>query len=459
MVKWLTELKNEKVNKNSIISNVQVIRSIIAENNKEKLFDKLQDMHLADVADIIEDLNRRERKKIITLASSFINSEILFYLKEKYKKQIIQWLGTQHFKESIEQLSNEDIFSIIRTLDKETQKKFLFFLPAKREKIIKLFLTYPQTSIGHCMSVDFIAVPQKFSIHQTLETISKKNDLPENFSECFVVDYKNKPVGIVALKDIIDAPLNDNISKYMDPDIIPVEVFKNKDSVINVLNKYKIICAPVVSNKGEVIGILRSDDLLEIVSEEVSEGILDVGGISFDDTQISFLSGCFMRLRWIFLTTINASFSPLVLNCFKDVMQHTISLAVLMPLVTSIGGVVGIQTVSVTIRDFAQGHLRPQTFLKTILREASMGLINGLILGIVLGIIISFSFHDIRLGFVLSLAMLFCMTWAAFIGAALPIAASKLGFDSAISSGPVVTTIADVSGFAIFLSLAKLILL
>ncbi|MDR0632787.1 MAG: magnesium transporter [Holosporales bacterium] len=434
------------------------VKQAISDENLAQIFEILKRLHIADLADVIEGLRQAEKEKLVFSAGEFITAELLLNLQEAFRPQIIDLLGTQHFKESSPQLSNEDIFCLIQSFEEDVQQQFLEFLPVKRRKVIGLFLTYPEDSIGRCMSVDFIAVSREASVFQALEDAKRKTDLPENFAEFFVVDDKGHPIGVVFVKDVIAAPVSDNITKYMHTDIIPIDVNMKKEEATLIFNKYGIVRTPVLSPSGKIAGILRSDDILTIVSENLSSGILNVGGVS-DSAQGTFWRGCFSRMRWIAVTVINASFSPLVIDFFQDIIQQVICLAILMPLVASIGGVVGIQSVSIIIKEMSEGTLLEKNFIKTTIRELLLGMVNGVVIGIALGCVVAAFWGSLKLGTVLSTAMFFSITWAAFIGSALPILCYKLGFDSAICSGPIVTTITDVSGFAIFLSLARLVLI
>jgi magnesium transporter len=439
-------------------SSLKAVKRAISEENPAQTYGILKRLHIADLADVIEGLRQGEREKLVLSAEDFITAELLLNLQEIFRPQIIELLGIQHFKESVGQLSNEDVFSLIQSFDEDMQQQFLEFLPVKRRKIVGLFLTYPESSIGRCMSVDFIAVSQGASVAQALEEAKRKTDLPENFAEFFVVDDKGRPIGVVFVKDVISAPPSDNITKYMHTNIIPIEVNMKKEEATLIFNKYSIVRTPVISSNGKIAGILRSDDILTIVSENLSSGILNVGGVSTDSAQGAFWRGCFCRMRWIAVTVVNASFSPLVIDFFQDIIQQVICLAILMPLVASIGGVVGIQSVSIIIKELSEGTLLEKNFVKTTIRESLLGVVNGVVIGIALGCVIAAFFGNIQLGMVLAAAMFFSITWAAFIGSSLPILCYKMGFDSAICSGPIVTTITDVSGFAIFLSLARLVL-
>lgn len=425
------------------------------------LLELLGKMHLADIADVIEDLSPNDQTRFIHAAAPIIDAELLFNLKESFRQKILDQLGFQHFKKSIPELSNEDIFTLIEEFEAPMQEQFLNLLPIRRRKIIRLYLTYPEEAVGRYMSVDFITLSPKDTVAKALEVIREKTDLPANFSEFFLVNSAKHLVGIVFLKDILQAESDLPLKQLALEELITIYDNQSKAEASALFSKYKSLRVPVLSASGahadEVVGILRSDDILEIAFEEVSEGILNVGGVSSDPPS-TFWRGCFMRLRWIALTVINALFSPLIIDRFQSVVAHVAPLAALMPLVASIGGVVGIQTVSVILKEYAEGGLRPHNPRKarrSILRESAMGLLNGLVIGFLLGGLTTLWYSDRQLGCVLSMAMLFSMTWAALIGASLPILSIKFGFDANLSSGPIITTLTDVSGYVIFLSMAK----
>lgn len=416
-------------------------------------------LHIADLADILEDLTPLQRSEFIEMAKSFLDAELLLNVHESYRQQVIELLGFDHFRPSLVQLSNEDIFTLIEAFDELTQEQFLALLPLARQKSVRLFMTYPESSVGRYMSVDFLKFYEDDSVKKVLDAVKSDDNLPENFSEVFIVDRTQRPIGTVFLKDILTARGDAPLSAFINGDTLPVLATADKKEASALFNKYRSVRVPVVDGKGVLVGILRSDNILDIVFDESSERILDIGGMSSDGSDDSFWKGCFSRLRWIAVTVLNASLSPLVIQAFSDVIENVICLASLMPLVASIGGVVGIQSVSVIIKEFAEGSLRSRHFGRPIIREVGMGLINGVIIGLLMGSVATLWLGDAKVGFVLFLAMFASMTWAAFVGTALPIAASRVGLDSSLCSGPIVTTLTDVSGFALFLVLAKIILM
>lgn len=419
----------------------------------------LSTLHIADLADILEDLSLAQRSEFIETAKTFLNAELLLNVHESYRQQVIELLGFEHFRPSLQDLSNEDIFSLIEAFDELTQEQFLTLLPPLRQKSVRLFLNYPESSVGRYMSVDFLKFHEADSVDCVLKAAQQDSNLPENFSEVFIVDQKGHPMGTVFLKDLLNAPKESMLTTFVHRDVLPITASSDKKEASALFSKYRCLRVPVVDEKGSLVGILRSDNILDIVFDENSERILDIGGMPSEHSDDPFWPNCFSRLRWIIVMVLNASLSPLVIQTFNNVIEQVSYLASLMPLVASIGGVVGIQSVSVVIKEFAEGNLRAKHFGKPIFREVSMGLLNGLVIGLIVGGAAALWRHDIKIGVVLGLAMLTSMIWGAFAGTALPILASRLGFDSALCSGPIVTTLTDVSGFAIFLTLAKLILI
>lgn len=419
----------------------------------------LEKLHIADLADIFEDLPPHLRDEFLEWGQNWVDAELLLNIHESYRQQVIEVLGFEHFRSSLPELSNEDIFTLIEDFDELTQTSLLSLLSPARARSVRLFLNYPESSVGRYMSVDFLQCPDTATVQSVLNLIEGTQNLPENFAEIFVVDATQTPVGVVFLKDLVNAPLEASIEPYIDRDIHPISTAASKEEASSLFSKYRSVRVPVVSPKGKVVGILRSDNVLDIVFDENSERILDVGGMPVDQPADSFWQGCFGRLRWIAVTVLNASLSPLIIQAFSGVIEKVICLASLMPLVASIGGVVGIQSVSIMIKEFAEGHRPSQRFGQSIVREVAMGFVNGLVIGVVIGLVAALWLGDMKVGVVLCLAMFASMTWAAFVGTALPILSAKLGFDSSLCSGPIVTTLTDVSGFALFLSLAKLILI
>lgn len=414
--------------------------------------------HPADIADLIEDLNHHYRHKLLDLVPELIDAMVLMHLEGNFKTEVIRYLGAEHFKKSLKQLQEEDIIELVESLGPSEQLQLLKIVPNSHQVAVDLLLEYEEDSIGRSMSLDFIAIPSDWTVEKALKYIKNHANLPENCSEIFVVNKSYSPIGMIALTTLISSDPNELIAEIVNCDIITVNSNSDQEKAYALFNKYHFAHLPVIDNSGRMIGILRADDILKIVEEEVTEDILKLGGAPEEEQNEHIFLNCFARLRWLSISIINAIFSPIVISLFESKIQQVISLAALMPIVGSLGGNVGVQTVSVVIKAFSSKRIREEQYLSMVLKETTIGCINGLVLGIFLGIMTFFWQKDIALAVVLGSALLFCSTWAAFIGSLLPILFEKLGFDVALSSGPLVTTITDVSGYAIFLSLASFLL-
>lgn len=451
----MKKIKLRHINKKTF----NAIYNSLRTNADKKIKEYLSKRHPADIADLIEDLNYRYRQKLLDIAPEAIDATVLLRLEGGFKSEVIRYLGVEHFRKSINKLQEEDIIELIESLSPSEQLQLMKIIPNSHQVAVDLLLEYEEDSIGRSMSLDFISIPNSWTIGKALEYIRNHNDLSENCSEIFIVNEAYNPIGIVALTALISTEPSELISNIVNYDIITVNSNSDQEKAYALFNKYHFAYLAVVDNIGRMVGVLRADDILKIVEEEVTEDILKLGGAPEESENLSFFWNCFARLRWLSVSIINAIFSPIVISLFANKIQQVISLAALMPIVGSIGGNIGVQTVSVVIKAFSSKQIREEQYFQIILKESMIGLINGCIIGIFLGIMTFFWLKDVSVSVILAAAMLFCSTWAAFIGALMPIVFEKLGFDVALSSGPLVTTITDVSGYTIFLGLATIFLI
>jgi magnesium transporter len=434
---------------------LSIVCDALQNGEAEKLHQELAKAHPADIADLYEDLSGKYRMKFLDIGSNMIDSKVLKYLSDAYRGEVIKYLGVVHFKESLREWHSDNIVELMESIDPYEQMQMIKAIGDTHRLAIDTFTKYKKDSVGRNMSLDFILVPGFWTVEKTIFYIKSLDDVSSSCAEVFIVDDSISPVGIVSMSAIISSDKGEIIDKIANhDDIITINANADKEEAYASFSKYKFLHMPVVEDSGRMVGILRADDILKIVEEEVTEDYLNLGGVHQKEVSGSVALACFMRLRWLSVSLINALFSPMIIHLFQDSIQKTISLATLMPIVGSIGGSIGIQAVSVTIKAFSSEHLRERQLLKTGFKEMMIGSVNGLLFGIFLGILAMFSFGSGILGVVLGASMFFCATWAACVGAFLPIIFHKLGYDVALSSGPLVTTITDVSGFFIFLSIA-----
>ncbi|MDR2107090.1 MAG: magnesium transporter [Holosporaceae bacterium] len=421
----------------------------------KELREKLADLHPADIADLYEDLGDARRKKFLDAIPDMINAEVLLHLEDTCKSEVIKQLGTDHFRPSLDVLQSEEIIELIESLAPREQMYFMNIIRNTRRDALNLLTEYSEDAVGRSMSLSFLSVPYSWTVEEAIAYIKSRN-VADDCSEIFIANDMQNPVGVIPISTLIAAGKEEILKDIASYDIITLNANLDQEKAYALFSKYRFLHIPVVEKSGKMVGVLRADDVLKIAEEEAKEDYLKLGGLSEGAIADPFWKACFTRLRWLSVSILNAIFSPLIIYLFRDSIQQTISLATLMPIVGSIGGNIGVQAVSVVIKAFSSERLREQKHLKIVLKEAGIGSINGLVIGTFFGISAGIWFGSAILGIVLAAAMFFCSVWAAFTGALLPVVFDRLGYDSALSSGPLVTAVTDISGFVIFLGLAAL---
>ncbi len=441
------------------ISNIVNNESYSDELKIKKISHTLSNKHPADISDVIEDLDSDSRQIFFKLTPKLVDSRVLVNLVNPYRTKTIAFFGLDHFKNSINLLKKDELIELVEQLNVKDRKQFVEMMPKKLKDIVKFLMAYPENSVGRNMSFDFILISENFSVEETLKYIKEKKDTPDSCSEIFIEDDDHKLTGLISLTRLLKANKKKKLKDIESPDIVEIAATDDQEIAYNLFNKYHFVRLPVVDNNNHMIGLIRSADLIDIAQEEITEDFSQLTGTSEnDEINAPLISSCFNRLRWLSLTVINTLLSPFIISLFQDTIKQTVALAVLMPIAGALGGNIGIQTASVVIKAFSTEEFREAQYSKVIKKETLMGVFNGLMIGLMLGAAVLFWFNDIKLSSLLFGTMVFCATWASFIGVALPITFYHFGYDSSLSSGPLITTITDVSGYIAFLGLAHIFL-
>ena len=425
----------------------------------KRIFCTLRNKHPADISDVIEDLDSDSRQIFFKLVPQLVDSRVLVNLVNPYRTKTIAYFGLEHFKNTIHLLKKDELIELVEQLNVNERKQFVEMMPKKMKAIVKFLMAYPENSVGRNMSFDFILVSENFSVEETLKYIKEKKDAPDSCSEIFIEDENHRLTGLISLTRLLKSPKKKKLKDIESPDVIEIAATDDQEVAYNLFNKYHFVRLPVVDSNNHMIGLIRSADLIDIAQEEITEDFNQLTGTSEDD-EISapLISSCFKRLRWLSFAVINTLLSPFIISLFQDIIQQTVALAVLMPIAGALGGNIGIQTASVVVKAFSTEEFREEQYSKVIKKETLMGIFNGLMIGLFLGAAVLFWFHDFKLSLLLCGTMVFCATWASFIGVALPTIFYHFGYDSSLSSGPLITTITDVSGYITFLGLAHIFL-
>jgi magnesium transporter len=421
-----------------------------------KLRDLALPLHEADLADLIELLRPEQRTMLIATLGEDFDAATLPELDEAVRDQVLETMPSEQVAEALQQLDSDDAVYVIEDLDKEEQTDILAKLPHFERLALERSLEYPEDSAGRIMQTDLIAVPPFWSVGQTIDYMREAEDLPDRFYELFVVDPAYHLLGSVALNSLLRAKRPTSIDAVTERDIHPIPVEADQEAVARQFERYNLTSAPVVDGGGRLVGVITADDIVEVVQEEASEDILRMGGVAGERVSDSVWRTASHRFTWLFANLITAILASFVISLFEATIEQMVALAVLMPIVASMGGNAGTQTMTVAVRALATQDIGPANALRVVWRESAVGLLNGLLFAVIMAAIAFFWFGSDKLGLVIGVAMVVNLLAAALAGILIPLGLDALGLDPAIASGVFVTTVTDVVGFFAFLGLAAL---
>ncbi|PSL21844.1 magnesium transporter [Shimia abyssi] len=428
--------------------------------DRQRLLDLLEPLHAADIADILEQINAYDRRRLVLLYDREFDGEILSELDESIREEIISVLKPQVLAEAMRELDSDDIVDIVEDLDEPQQEAILDQLEDADRVAIEQSLSYPEFSAGRLMQRETVCAPEHWTVGETIDFLRNAEDLPAQFYHVILVDPRMKPIGNVTLGKLMSSRRDVAMKDILEEVFQVIPVSQDEGDVAYAFNQYHLISAPVVDEDDRVVGVITIDDAMAVLDEEHEEDILRLAGVS-DESSISdtILSAARGRATWLFVNLLTAILASLVIDVFAETIDQMVALAVLMPIVASMGGNAGTQTMTVAVRSLATRDLTAQNALRVVRREISVGAINGILFGFIMALVAGFWFGTPMLAVVIGVAMLFTQIAAALGGIAIPMALDRAGIDPALASGPFVTTVTDVVGFFAFLSLASWVLL
>ena len=420
----------------------------------------LEDLHPADVADLMGFLTSEHRAVVVQWLPPELLAETLPELDDGIREEVLERVPHLTLAEALQELESDDAAAVVEDLEKDQREKVLAAMPETDRAAIESSLGYDEDSAGRLMQREVMAAPQFWNVGDTIDHIrSQDEDLPELFFDIYVVDPMNRPVGGVAISRLLRSPRATPLAELMEP-INEIDVGQDQEEVAYVFEKYNLISAPVVDSSGRLVGQLTVDDVVHIIQEENREDILRLAGVSEEEDRssgvIDIVRG---RVPWLGINLFTAVLGAAVIAVFEGTIQQIVALAVLMPIVSAIGGNAGTQGLAVTVRALATRELNKSNALRTFWREMAVGMLNGLVLAPLTGIAAGIWSQDWRLGAVITVAMIMNLLVAAAVGVLTPLTLSKLKFDPAVSSSVFVTATTDFFGFLIFLGLATVVLL
>jgi len=426
--------------------------------DEARLRELVEALHPADVADLMGFLSPAYREALIPLLAPGDLAEILTELDTNIRETVLESVATDTLASALGDLDSDDAADVVDDLEDDKRDAVLAAMSEGDRTAIQTSLAYGEETAGRLMQREVIASPPFWTVGQALEHVRQAPDLPELFFDVYVVDPSFRPLGAAPLSRLVTAKPDTLMTQVMEP-VIEIAIDMDQEEVAYAFEKYRLISAPVVDAGGRLVGQITVDDIVGIISEENQEDILALAGVSDTGRDASIMEMAQSRFLWLFVNLGTAIVASSVIALFQASIVKLVALAVLAPIVASMGGNAGTQTLTVAVRALATKELSAANMLRTIWRETAVGVMNGFLFAVLIGAVAGFWFHDAPLGLVIGLAMVIELFAAALAGILIPLGLEKLGYDPAVSSAIFLTTVTDVVGFFSFLGLAVLILL
>ena len=447
------KIKDKNVNFEFNKEYIKVVKEKIINNDAIFINNSFKEMHPADAADIIEHLTENDRENLIKLSSFKIDPEVFIELNESIQSEIVKYLPINSITDIIKNLESDDAIKILENLDEKNKETLLNSLPPKDRFALKESLSYPEDSAARLMQREFTAIPNNWSVGQTIDYLRENKDLPDEFLEIFIVDSEFKPIGTVPASKVLRTSRESKMQSIMLETQLSIPVDMDQEEVGHIFENYNLNSACVVDKSNKLVGMITSDDMLTVLKEEAEEDTLRLAGVGDEEITDGVFTKTKRRFNWLLLNLLTAFLATWVISIFGATIEQMVALAFLMPIVASMGGNAGMQTLAVTVRAIATNDLSENNFVKTVTKEFAIGVLNGIIFAIISALIVQLWFKDIYLSLIISISMVLNMIVAGLFGILVPVSLKRFNVDPAIASSVFVTTITDVIGFLSFLGI------
>ena len=469
MLKSLTKIFNKRTDYEKLKKEIAPVPpkfiNALMDSINLGLIDKTQsflsDLSSGEIANIIEQLDAGDRKKLIFFLGSSIEPEIILELDKEIRNEIISVVGEHTFLDVVSKLDRDDLIVVLEELDQDKRGQYLKLLPKKSQReLVKKGLKFPEDTAGRIMSTNVVSVSASWTIGKTLKFLRQKKELlPDDIYEVYILDSKRKPIGTLNLNTIVRSSSSTIVKDIMNTQFKTIPIDTDQEEIALGFKQNNLISAPVTDKSGKIVGQINHDDIIDIIEEEAEEDLLRLSGVQSGDTYSAVLQTIKSRFGWLLINLFTAIAASFVIGIFETSLKQVVALAILMPIVASMGGNAGTQTLTVAVRALALREITRANALRVIGKEFAVGAINGLIFALIIGTIASYWFQMPLLGFVIAAAMILNLIIACLSGILIPLILDKTGIDPAIASTVVLTTITDIFGFFTFLGLGSIYLL
>ena len=436
---------------------------LLENGNEQDLKIHLEGFHHSDLADAFGLLPKNLRLRLLDSVKEELDPDLLFELEDHLRHEITDNLSVQEVAEVITEMDSDEAVQVLEDMDEEDREEILNKVPDEEREDIEIGLAYPEDSAGRRMQTELVSVGNDWDVGKTIDYLREEEELPEEFLDVFVVDKEGQPIGVISLSRILRSPRPTLMREICDETqvIVPAEMVQ--EEVALLFEKYDLTTAGVVDQKGKLLGMITVDDVMEVAREEFEEDVLRLGGVGEETVDDGVWESSTKRFTWLLVNMGTAILASLVISLFDATLEQMVALAVLMPIVASMGGNAGTQTMTITVRALATKELTAYNAFRTVRKEMIVGFLNGCLFAAVAGLVTYIWFYELEhselLGGIIAGAMIINLVVAGVAGVALPLMLERMRIDPAVASGVFVTTVTDVVGFFAFLGLASLVLL
>ena len=437
----------------------ELVESLVEKQNVTELRIKLDQMHPADVAYVLEALPLAERLAVWDLVKAERDGEILLEVSDAVRETLIAHMETKELVAATEQLDTDEIADLAPDLPREVMQDVFRSLSAEERDQLRSAMSYPEDTVGGLMDFDMITVRDDISVEVVLRYLRRLDEMPDHTDQLFVVDRQEHLRGLLSVSRLLVTDLDTPVTAIMDPAAVKLSPDEKAQDGALAFERYDLVSAPVVDGQGKLIGRVTVNSVVDFIREETDSEKLSAGGLrEEEDLFASVWSSVKNRWTWLAINLVTAFIASRVIGIFEGSIEKVVALAALMPIVAGIGGNSGNQTITMIVRALALGQITVANARKLFAKEIGVSFINGLIWGSVVGLFAFFIYHKWQLGLVMTGAMVLNLLLAAVMGVAVPLTMQKLGRDPAVGSSVMITAITDSGGFFIFLGLATLFL-
>lgn len=438
--------------------------SYIDQRNDDLAKEKLASLQPADIAELLEELETSQQHWLISLLDNETAALVLNELDSDLSSELLACLNEERVSEILEEMPLDDAADLLGELSDKEQSRYLDLLESEDQQDVRELMEYREDTAGGLMTFDYVAIREDITAAKAIEVLRETAPDAETVYYVYVINTENQLVGVISLRELIIAAPDAMIHSIMRRNVVSVPVDMDQEEVARIVSKYDFLAVPVVDHDKSLLGIITFDDVIDVIHEEASEDIFRLAGAPGEDEEEEeeffprIKASLKARLPWLFITMVGGLISGKVLSAFSGQLSAVVALAFFIPLLTGMGGNVGTQSSTVTVRGIATGQIKTEDIVRVILREALTGLFIGAVLGLSVGIIASWWQDKPMLGVVVGLAMLGNMFTAATVGTLVPLFFRRVGIDPAVASAPFISTAIDITGLVIYSTLATILM-